>query len=185
MLPTSPSCAGPGSQNTEKWGASTHPKAMGTYCKPLDFEGKRGPSFSENAKTKHNHEDEHNINIMLEKGPLLQGVVWRYENGCGSKNRYQNGTLVNGNMNQNPRNPSCSILSHTQMKRLIQQVEKEVPSGSKRAPWNHHERKAVNSTRLLIRFRLQSPNLLILARNKKFQVGLVGGCGSVPFFLLF
>ena len=33
--------------------------------------------------------------------------------GCGSKNRYQNGTLVSGNMDQNLRNPSCSILSHT------------------------------------------------------------------------
>ena len=33
--------------------------------------------------------------------------------GCGSKNRYQNGTLVSGNMDQNPRNPSCLILSHS------------------------------------------------------------------------
>ena len=33
--------------------------------------------------------------------------------GCGSKNRYQNGTLLSGNMDQNPRNPSCLILSHT------------------------------------------------------------------------
>ena len=32
---------------------------------------------------------------------------------CGSRNRYQNGTLVSGNMNQNLRNPSCLILSHT------------------------------------------------------------------------
>ena len=36
-------------------------------------------------------------------------------NGCGSKNRYQNGTLVSGNMDQNLRNPSCLILSHIQM----------------------------------------------------------------------
>ena len=27
--------------------------------------------------------------------------------GCGSKKRYQNGTLVSGNMGQNLRNPSC------------------------------------------------------------------------------
>ena len=38
-----------------------------------------------------------------------------YTNGCGSKNRYQNGTLVSGNMDQNPRNPSCLFLSHSQM----------------------------------------------------------------------
>ena len=35
--------------------------------------------------------------------------------GCGSKNRYQNGTLVSGNMDQHLRNPSCLILSHTPM----------------------------------------------------------------------
>ena len=35
--------------------------------------------------------------------------------GCGSKNRYQNGTLVSGNMDQNLRNPYCFILSHTHM----------------------------------------------------------------------
>ena len=33
--------------------------------------------------------------------------------GCGSKNRYQNGTLANGNMSQTLRNPSCLILGHT------------------------------------------------------------------------
>ena len=33
--------------------------------------------------------------------------------GSGSKNRYQNGTLLSGNMDQNLRNPPCSILSHT------------------------------------------------------------------------
>ena len=38
--------------------------------------------------------------------------------GCGSKNRYQNGTLVSGNMDQNPRNPSWSILSHTLLEKL-------------------------------------------------------------------
>ena len=38
-----------------------------------------------------------------------------YPDGCGSKNRYQNGTLVIGNMGQNLRNPSCLILSHTQV----------------------------------------------------------------------
>ena len=31
------------------------------------------------------------------------------------KNRYQNGSLISGNMDQNLRKPSCSILSHTQM----------------------------------------------------------------------
>ena len=35
--------------------------------------------------------------------------------GCGSKIRYQNGTLVSGNMDQHLRNPSCLILSHTHM----------------------------------------------------------------------
>ena len=33
--------------------------------------------------------------------------------GRGSKNRYQHGALVSGNMDQNLRNPSCFILSHT------------------------------------------------------------------------
>ena len=33
--------------------------------------------------------------------------------GCGSKNRYQNGILVSGNMAQNLHNFSCLILSHT------------------------------------------------------------------------
>ena len=32
--------------------------------------------------------------------------------GCGSKNRYQNGTLVSGNMDQTLSNPPCLILSH-------------------------------------------------------------------------
>ena len=41
--------------------------------------------------------------------PLGEGI------GCGSKSRYQNGTLVSGNMDQNLCNLSCSILSHTQL----------------------------------------------------------------------
>ena len=32
-----------------------------------------------------------------------------------SKTEFQNGTLVSGNMDQNLRNPSCLILSHTHM----------------------------------------------------------------------
>ena len=39
--------------------------------------------------------------------------VYIYIYGCGSKNRYQNGTLVSGNMDQNLRNPSCLILIHS------------------------------------------------------------------------
>ena len=35
--------------------------------------------------------------------------------GCGTKQRCQNGTLVSGNMDQNLRNPSGLILSHTHM----------------------------------------------------------------------
>ena len=35
--------------------------------------------------------------------------------GCGSKTRCQHGTLVSKNMDQNLRNPSCLILSHTHM----------------------------------------------------------------------
>ena len=37
--------------------------------------------------------------------------------GCVAqkKKKYQNGTLVSGNMDQNLRNPSCLILSHTQI----------------------------------------------------------------------
>ena len=40
---------------------------------------------------------------------------WGFSNGYGSKNRYHNGTLVSGNMEQNLRSPSCLILSHTQI----------------------------------------------------------------------
>ena len=39
----------------------------------------------------------------------------RHTNGSGSKNRYRNGTLVSGNMDQNPRNPYRLILSHSQI----------------------------------------------------------------------
>ena len=39
--------------------------------------------------------------------------------GCGSKNRYQNGTLASGNMDHNLRNPSCLILSHTHMDQVF------------------------------------------------------------------
>ena len=46
---------------------------------------------------------------------VSRGFLWT--NGCGSKNRYQNGTLVSGNMDQNLRTPSCLILSHTQIPR--------------------------------------------------------------------
>ena len=51
----------------------------------------------------------------------LEVLVWtvhsgsEYTYGCGSKTRYQNGTLVSGNMDQNLRNPSWLILSHTHM----------------------------------------------------------------------
>ena len=62
--------------------------------------------------------------ISLEQSPCDQNGPWKWQGfisrcetkypcGCGSKNRYQNGTLVSGNMDQNLRNPSCLILSHT------------------------------------------------------------------------
>ena len=41
------------------------------------------------------------------------GSPKRHIHGCGSKNRYQNGILASGNMDQNLRNPFCLILSHT------------------------------------------------------------------------
>ena len=44
---------------------------------------------------------------------LMSIHIQVYLCGCGSKNRYQNGTLVSRNMDQNLRNPSCLILSHT------------------------------------------------------------------------
>ena len=47
--------------------------------------------------------------------PFLGWFKLEPTNGCGSKNRYQNGTLVSGNMDQNPHNPSCLILSHSQI----------------------------------------------------------------------
>ncbi|CAJ1385361.1 unnamed protein product [Effrenium voratum] len=36
------------------------------------------------------------------------------QTAVAQKKRYQNGTLVSGNMDQNLRHPSCLILSHTQ-----------------------------------------------------------------------
>ena len=48
--------------------------------------------------------------------PALRADVIEIEcNMAGSKNQYQNGTLVSGNMDQNLRNPSCLILSHTHL----------------------------------------------------------------------
>ena len=45
--------------------------------------------------------------------PLRFGVFAKEPLGCGSKKRYQNRTLVSGNMDQDLRSPSCLILSHT------------------------------------------------------------------------
>ena len=55
--------------------------------------------------------------LLLANSGLLVGRVAgkKWLLGCGSKNRYQNGTLVTGNMDQNPRNPSSLILSHTHL----------------------------------------------------------------------
>ena len=39
--------------------------------------------------------------------------------GWGSKTLSQTGTLVSGNMDQNLRNPSCLILSHTHVERIL------------------------------------------------------------------
>ena len=47
--------------------------------------------------------------------------------GCGSKNRYQNGTLVSGNMNQNLRDPSFFILSHTHMDPFLEPFSQRNP----------------------------------------------------------
>ena len=46
--------------------------------------------------------------------------------GCGSKNRYQNGTLVSGNMDQNLHNPSCLILTHSHIQSI--QYQSSAPS---------------------------------------------------------
>ena len=41
-------------------------------------------------------------------------MSWPVSYGCGSKNRYQNGTLGSGNMDQNPAVcPSCLLLRTT------------------------------------------------------------------------
>ena len=53
--------------------------------------------------------------------------------GCGSRNRYQNGTLASGNMDQNLRNPSCLILSHAQV------VFIELPREVAAAPPSAHQ----------------------------------------------
>ena len=43
------------------------------------------------------------------------GLLWiRFRDHLAvAQNRYQNGTLVSGSMDQNLRNPSCLMLSHT------------------------------------------------------------------------
>ena len=48
---------------------------------------------------------------MKVKSIHLEGPIF----GCGSKNRYQNGTLASGTMDQNLRNPSCLIWSHSHL----------------------------------------------------------------------
>ena len=54
--------------------------------------------------------------------PVCPGVpvnsIAQKPNGYGSKNRYQNGTLISGNMDQHLRNPSSLILSHCQIDRF-------------------------------------------------------------------
>ena len=47
--------------------------------------------------------------------PKIEACVAR-SCGCGSKNRYQHGSLVSGNMDQNLRNPSCLIFCRTHVK---------------------------------------------------------------------
>ena len=62
--------------------------------------------------------------------------------GCGSKNRYQNGTLVSGNMDQNLRKPSCLILSHTQV------LGPEKPPGSETPTFPMPRFKSVDPERV-------------------------------------
>ena len=62
--------------------------------------------------------DPYRMNQLL--APGLHGPsVHRKPYGSGSKNRYQNGTLVSGNMDQNLRTPPCLILSHSHMLRVL------------------------------------------------------------------
>ena len=56
------------------------------------------------------------------------------QNGYGSKNRYQNGTVVSGNIDQNLRNPSSLILSHCQMPASMGRWKHWLPD-PKRAGW--------------------------------------------------
>ena len=55
---------------------------------------------------------EPNIRLLRDTNTYIYMAVARLWRGCGSKNRYQNGTLVSGNMDQTLRNPSCLILSN-------------------------------------------------------------------------
>ena len=61
-------------------------------------------------------------------------------NRCGSKNRYQNGTLLGGNMDQNLRNPSCLILSHTQITNLTYRRQ-AILAGASRGRRSAHFRR--------------------------------------------
>ena len=58
--------------------------------------------------------------------------------GSGSKNRYQNGTLLSGKMDQHLRNPSWLSLSHSHMKLLQLGLEED----SDPLPW---ERKPTSA----------------------------------------
>ena len=53
------------------------------------------------------------VNVNVTHRLVEQLVVGNM--AVAQKKRYQNGTLVSGNMDQHLRNPSCLILSHTHM----------------------------------------------------------------------
>ena len=61
----------------------------------------------------------------------------------GSKNRYQNGTLISGSMGQNLRNPSRSI--YAQLLRFVESTRKSQVAGHARiAPLSGHKAQAPN-----------------------------------------
>ena len=89
-------------------GRKAHTKGSSERClKRRGTQETLGSESSKRSLKPGKHRSQHLVLMVLD-----------VPHGCGSKNRYQNETLVSGNMDQNLRNPSCLILSHTQIARL-------------------------------------------------------------------
>ena len=93
---------------------------------------------------------------------------WNYSTFvCGSKNRYQNGTLVSENMDPNLQNPSCLILSHSH---LAECMWRRSSSGAC-FPGSEGKKKPVVGSRALCLAKAYLPNRLRLRQKKLHSLG--------------